>query len=471
MRQPKDRPIINLESTGKVPPQAVEVEQAVLGAFMLESDSYMMNPVNPEVFYKSEHVTICTVIQEMTREKKQIDLLTVTRKLHEKGLIEEIGGPLYITQLTSRIASVAHLNDHILILKDKYLRREMIRMSAELQSGAFDESVDLSEIIESAQSIFMKLLGDETESVRSFTEVAKEVEETVIKNSTLQIPSTGIPTGFKKFDDFAHGMQAGDLVIIAGESSHGKTTLALNIINNAAKMGYSCNVRSLEMTSKLLVSRIIAIESGISSKDILFQRLGIESVQHITSHISKLNGLPVYFDDKSTASIHKICASVRKMVLKYSVKLVVVDYLQLVTGDAKQGREEEVGQNARILKNLAMELNVVIVALSQLNRTESHIPTLSRLRASGQIGEAADLVLLVWIPEKENITFIKREDGTEENMNGKAGIIVAKGRNVGTMDFSVNSDRRINRMWDIEPEPFTPLNRDYTESSINELKF
>lgn len=461
MRQPKERQIINLESTGKIPPQAIDVEEAVLGSFMIESDAYLMNPVNPEIFYKDEHRKICTVIQEMAKDQKQIDLLTVTRKLNEKGFLEEIGGPLAVTQLTTRIATAAHIQHHILILKDKYLRREMIRMSAELQSGAFDESIDLGEIIESAQSIFMKLLSDENENIRSFTEVAKEVEETVVKNSIAQTTSTGTPSGFKKFDEFAHGMQPGDLVIIAGETSHGKTTLALNIINNAAQMGYSCNVRSLEMTSKLLVSRIIAIESGVSSKDILFQRLAIEGVQHISNHISKLAGLPIYFDDKSTASIHKICASVRKMVLKYGVGLVVVDYLQLVTGDHSQGREEEVGQNARILKNLAMELNIVVIALSQLNRSENHIPTLSRLRASGQIEEAADIAILVWIPEKEGITFVKHNDGVEENMTGKAGIIIAKGRNVGTMEFSVNSDRRINRMWDIESVPFGQVNNHF----------
>lgn len=465
MRQPKERPIINLESTGKIPPQAVEVEQAVLGAFMLESDAYLMNPISPEVFYKNEHVIICEVIQEMTRDQKQIDLLTVTRKLHEKGKLDQIGGPLYITQLTGRIALAAHLTDHILILKDKYLRREMIRMSAELQAGAFDESVDLGEIIETAQSIFMKILGDETENVRSFTEVAKEVEEIVVKNATSKVASTGIPTGFKKFDDFTHGIQPGDLVVIAGESSHGKTTLAINIATNASKLGYSCDFHSLEMSSKQLVSRVIAAESGISSKDILFQKMAIEGVQHVSNHISKLNGLPIYFDDHSTASIHKICASVRKMVLKFNIQLVFVDYLQLVSGDQRQGREEEVGQNTRIFKNLAKELNIGIIILSQLSNSESHVPTIGRLRASGQIKEAADIVILVWIPEKEGIQYVKHENGVEENMAGKAGIIVAKGRNVGTMDFSVNSDRNINKMWDIELEPFKPTNRINSEDN------
>lgn len=452
MRQAKERQIINLESTGKVPPQAVEVEQAVLGSFMLESDAYLLHPISPDVFYKSEHQKICTVIQEMAREQKQIDLLTVSRKLHEKELLHEIGGTLYITELTSRVASVSHLSSHILILKDKYLRREMIRMSAELQNEAFDESVDLNDIVESAQAIFLKLMGDETESIKSFTEISRDVESVMIQNSTSKIKSVGIPSGFKKFDDFAHGMQPGDLVIIAGETSHGKTMTAINIVKNAALLGYACDFHSLEMSSKQLVSRIIAIESGISSKDILFQRMTIEGVQHVSNNIYKLDGLPVYFDDRSTASVYKICASVRRMVLKYGVQLVVVDYLQLVTGDSKQGREEEVGQNARILKNLAKELNIVVIALSQLSRSENHIPTLNRLRASGQIEEAADTAILVWIPEKEGITYVKQENGEEENMTGKAGLIVAKGRNTGTMNFSVNCDRNIGRMWDVESQ-------------------
>lgn len=449
MRQPKERQIINLEMYGKIPPQATDVEEAVLGSFMIESDAYLMNPILPEVFYKEEHRKICTAIQSMAKDQKQIDLLTVTRKLKDEGILDEVGGPLYITQLTSQIATAAHLPHHVLILKDKYLRREMIRMSAELQTGAFDESIDLEEIIESAQSIFMKLLGDEMESVRSFTEIAEDVSQTMQHNSTGKI-QTGIMTGYRKFDQFTHGFQPGDLVVIAGESSHGKTMLATNIINHAAKNNYPCDVHSLEMTSKQLVSRIVSIESGIPAKDMLFQRLAPEAIIHINSHISQMAGLPIYFDDKSTASVQKICASIRKMVLKYGVKLAVVDYLQLVSGDQKQGREEELGQNARIFKNLAKELNIVMIVLSQFSNSESHVPNIGRLRGSGQIKEAADFVIMVWIPEKEGIMWVKREDGTEENMAGKAGIIVGKGRNTGTMDFTVNCQKEINRMWDIE---------------------
>lgn len=465
MKQTKIRPLINLESSGKVPPQAIDIEQAILGSFMLEADAYLTNPVNPEMFYKYEHQKICEVIQQMTKESKRVDLLTVTRKLKDNGLLDEIGGPMYIIQLTNQIATVAHLQHHILILKDKYLRREMIRMSAELQSGAFDESVDLSEIIESAQGIFMKLLSDESENIKTFTQISDEISETIHKNSVSRITHTGILTGFRKFDEFAHGLQPGDLVIIAGESSHGKTMLATNIIAHAAKNGYPCDVHSLEMSSIQLVSRIISIDTGISAKDMLFQRMAVESITHINSHISKLSGLPIYFDDKSTASAPKICASIRKMVLKYGVKVAMIDYLQLVSGDTSQGREEEIGQNARMFKNLAKELNIVIILLSQFSNSESHIPSIGRLRGSGQIKEAADFVILVWIPEKEGIIFVKKEDGSEENMKGKAGIIIGKGRNTGTLDFSVNCSRDINKMWDTEINDPGQIKRELVDRS------
>ena len=435
---------------GKVPPQCSEVEEAILGSFMLESEAYLLNPVNPEIFYKEEHQKICATIQEMSKAGKKIDLLTVTSKLREKDILEFVGGPLFITQLTSRVASVAHLDHHILILKDKYLRREMIRMSTQLQAEAYDENIDLAEIIESAQEIFMKLLSDETENIKTFSEVAVEISDTMAQNTKDQTETTGILTGYKKFDEFAYGFQPGDLVVIAGESSHGKTMLATNIVNYAAKCNYPVDFHSLEMSTKQLVARILSIESGISAKDMLFRKMYKEMIVQVESKITKLDGLPIYFDDKSSQSAVKISASIRKMVLKFGVKIAVVDYLQLVDGDKSGTDEKEIGQNARMFKNLAKELNIVIILLSQFSNSESHVPHAGRLRGSGQIKEAADFVILVWIPEKEGILTVKREDGTEDDMRGKAGIIVAKGRNVGTMSFNVECYKDINKMCDIE---------------------
>lgn len=446
MKKQDNKP--KIDTLGKVPPQAIDVEMAILGTFILEPDSYSMNPISPELFYKDSHIKICEVIREMSKQGRAVDLLTVTQRLRETAILEEVGGPMYVTELCSMIVGGAHLSRHILILRDKHMRRELIRMSHELVNGSFDENTDLQDVVESAQSIFMKLLGDDDASIKSFDDVSIEIVDKMAENANDNIDSTGIPTGFKKFDEFAYGFQPSDLVIIGGESSHGKTTLAINIAKNAAKQGYPVAFYSMEMTSMQLISRVLAIESGISSKKILFQKLYREELMHVENNITKLSGLPIYIDDKSTSSVNKICASIRKMVLKYEVKEVVIDYLQLVSGDKSQGREEEVGQNARIFKNLAKELNIVIIALSQLSRAEDHIPSMKRLRSSGQIGEAADVVMLVWIPEVEGIIFLKKGDGSEINMIGKADIIIGKGRNVGTMNFTVNCNREINKMWD-----------------------
>ncbi|MCL4483778.1 MAG: AAA family ATPase [Bacteroidetes bacterium] len=436
---------------GKVFPQATEVEQAVIGTFMLESDCYLNNPINPEYFYKEEHKKICETIQEMTRQSRKIDLLTVTMRLKEKGLLEEIGGPLYITQCTSMVASAFHISQHILIIKEKYFRREMIRMSHELMSSSFDESTELQESIESAQSIFMKILSDEENYVRSFDQVALDISVKMDENFKNE-SNTGLLTGLRKLDEFSYGLQLSDLVLIAAETSHGKTTLAINISAYAAKNNHPTAYYSLEMNSMQLCARILAAETGISSKRILYQKIFSEELTQVDSGITRLQGIPMYFDDKCSSNISKMCASIRKMVLKYGIEEVVIDYLQLITGDKSQGQEAEVGQHDRILKNLAKELNIVVVLLSQLRRADDHVPTMNRLRASGQIEEASDTVILLWIPEIEGITYLKKGDGREVDMSGKADIIVAKGRNIGTMNFTVNCNREINKMWN-EDEP------------------
>jgi len=462
------KPVL-VDHSGMIPPQAIEIEQAILGSFIIEPEAYLLNPVSPELFYKAQNLTICEVIRDMSKAGKTIDLRTVTQTLHEKKLLESIGGAMYIMDLLHGIASAAHLPQHIMMLKDKYMRREMIKMSHELLIGAYDESNDLDNVIESAQSIFMKMLSDEGENVKTFSEVALTISDTMAQNTNDQTESTGIPTGFKCFDEFAYGMQPGDLVVIAGESSHGKTMMATNIINHAAKQGYPVDVHSLEMSAKQLVSRILSIESGISAKDMLFQKMLPETITHIEKHISKLDGLPIYFDDNSTSSSSKICASIRKMVLKYGVKLVMIDYLQLVSGDSKQGREEEIGQNARVFKNIAKELNIVVILISQLSNSESHVPTASRLRGSGQIKEASDITFLVWIPEKEGVLTIKNEaTGCETDTHGKAQIIMGKGRNTGTMDFIVNCHKEINKMWDETDYSMIPCTDFYEPDSLKQ---
>lgn len=443
--KPTPREIINSYSWDKIPPQATDVEKSVIGSFMLEADTYLMNPVSPEIFYKEEHKIICEAIQEMTRGGKLIDLITVTNYLRNKGKLDEVGGAFFITECTSCVSSANHVTDHIQIIKEKYFRREMIRMSHDLINGSYDESTSTQDVIESAQSIFTKVLSDEDNSVKCFDDIAYEICDIMAENLENKT-NRGVLTGLKKFDEFSYGFQPSDLVLIAGETSHGKTTLAINIATNTALNGIPLAFYSLEMSAQQLTARIIASQTGIPSKKILYQKMFREELLHVESGISRIKGMPLYFDDKCSSSISKICASIRKMVIKYKIKEVFIDYLQLVNGDKSQGREEEVGQNARMLKNLAKELNIVIITLSQLRRSDDHVPTINRLRASGQIEEAADTVMLIWIPEIEGIEFLKKGDGKEVDMKGKADIIIAKGRNIGNTNFTVLCDREINKI-------------------------
>lgn len=456
MRKEQIKVRSSIETVGKPPPQAVDVEKIVLGNYIQQPGSYSLNPFAPEKFYLDQHQKICTIISEMSKTHQKIDLVTVCQKLKEKNLLDEIGGMSFVSDIFFQSTGSHHMEYYLLLLEEKYLRRELIRLSIEMQQSAYDEAQDLEVAIQEAQAIFMRLLNFDESMVKNFTEESVKIMDTMHHNASDEVVATGIPIGIQKLDEFTFGMQPTDLVLIAGESSHGKTTLALHAVINAAKQGYSIAVYSLEMTSSQLTGRILGIESGISSKKILFTKLAREEIIHVENHVQKLSGLPIYFDEKSNNNIQSICTSIRRMVLKYGIRLVVVDYLQLVNGDKSQGREEEVGQNARMFKNIAKELNIVVIVLSQLANNESHVPSVSRLRASGQIKEAADSIYLIWIPEIENIYTI--EDAKSKVITqtaGKAEIIIGKGRNTGTAKTFVKLEKEICRISNLH-ESFTP---------------
>lgn len=375
------------------------------------------------------------------------------------GKLEAVGGPLFITQCTSKVASVANIEKHIFILRDKYLRRELIRLSHQLIKGAYDESIDLTDVIEAGQRVFMTALNYETGTMRRFSDVATDLLDRMYALADGK-PAPCVKTGFDKFDEFANGFQFSDLVIIGGETSHGKTTLAINLARNIARNDIPVAFYSLEMTSLQLVSRIVASVSGIDSKTLMNKPLFREEFLQAEGSISKIMDIPIFFDESSTSSLNTITSSIRRMVLKFGIKVVFVDYLQLVKGDSSAGREEEVGNVARVLKNVAKELDIVVIVLSQLKRAEDPVPTMRRLRASGQIEEAADVVMLVWIPELVGYANLTDSNGREINMKDKADVIIGKGRNIGTMNFTVSINRRINLMTNEQQESFSP-NRDF----------
>ena len=425
---------------GKLPPQAIEIEQAVIGAMMLESDCFINNPVKPEWFYKEEHQKIINCIKLIVESGNKVDLVQVTKKLIDLSQLEEIGGPKYIMQLTRRVASAVHIEQHIRIIQQEFARREIIRFSTEIQNQCYDGSIDLDDI-------FTKIQHDMSK-VMSFGDDASVTYKQATENLLIQLTAkveTGIKTGIYKYDNFTGGLHLGDLVIIAAETSQGKTSLALTIFKNCALKGFKAAIFSLEMTKEQLVSRVTAQRTGISAKGIMYNKLNDYEKQTVVNELNILKELPIYFDESTTNDIDKICTSIRKFKIKYDIELVLVDYIQDMKGANDESGIAEIG---RKLKNIAKELNIAIVAISQLSRDKLNPePNRARLRGSGQLEEKADIVMLLYRPEEYNKTYSEPHEMVE-TIN-TAQIKIAKGRNVGTGSFIVGFNKETTNFYDL----------------------
>ena len=440
---------------GKVPPQAIEVEEAVLGALMLERDAYtnIADIIDTQSFYKQEHQKIFEAIKYLSSNNKPIDLMMVTQELKNRSILDEVGGPVTITKLTSRVATAAHIEFHSRIIAQKFMQREMIRISTEIQTKAYDDTIDVDDLISEAENKLAAIQETGQSKESNISEGVRGLEERIAwnqKNTGL----SGIGTGIFKFDLFSGGLQKTDLLIIAGESSQGKTSLALSMLKNAV-MKYSARaaVYSLEMDKVQLVARLIAQETGISAKRILNQKLSKEEMIHVSETAKIMNNLPVFFDESSTSTIDQICTSIRRLKMKYGINMAIVDYLQLVGSGLKNKTDEaQIAEITRRLKNVAKDLGISVIALSQLSRTTNgnHRPTKSRLRGSGQIEEAADIVMLIWRPETYEIDqFPEPHKGI--STTGLAECLIEKGRNIGTGSFLLKFNPETTGFYDYDP--------------------
>jgi len=425
---------------GKLPPQAVEVECAILGAMLLESNCFINNPVNSDWFYKDENQKIVSCIKSIVESGNKVDLIQVIKKLKDLGTLEEVGGIKYITELTRKVASAAHIEQHIRIVQQEFARREIIRFSSEIQNQCYDGSIDLDDIFTKIQHDMSNIMsfGDD----QSVT--YKQATENLLIQLTTEV-ETGIKTGLYKYDKFTGGLHLGDLVIIAAETSQGKTSLALTIFKNCALKNYRAAIFSLEMTKEQLVSRVTAQQTGISAKNIMYNKLHEYDKQTVINELNKLKELPIYFDESTTNDIDKICTSIRKFKIKYDIELVLVDYIQDMKGANDESGIAEIG---RKLKNIAKELNIAVIAISQLSRDKVNPePNRARLRGSGQLEEKADIVMLLYRPEEYNKTYSEPHENV--NTQSTAQIKIAKGRNVGTGSFIVGFNKETTNFYDI----------------------
>lgn len=430
------RPVMTvLPDLGKVPPQAIDMEEAVLGAIMLEKEAVItiLDILKPESFYKDAHRKIFKAVSDLSAREYPVDLYTVTEELKAHNELESVGGPVYLSQLTSKVVSAANVDYHARIVAQKYIQRELIRVSTEIQTRAFDDTWDVTELLDySENELFQIAEGNIKREVSPINMVIKEAIREIEEAGKREDALVGIPSGFTRLDRLTSGWQKSELVIIAARPSMGKTAFALSMARNMAiDHGKKVAIFSCEMSSIQLVNRLIIAETDISGDKIRNGRLTEEEWKQLDTRIKKLVQAPIFIDDTPAISIFELRAKCRRLMAQHKLDIVIVDYLQLMSGPDNAGsREQEVSNISRSLKSIAKELNVPIIALSQLNRSVemrggTKRPLLSDLRESGAIEQDADMV--VFIHRQEKFGLLTFDDGS--STKGIAEIILAKNRN------------------------------------------
>lgn len=427
---------------GKIPPQALDLEEAVLGAMMLEQ--YAINKVidilQPEMFYKQSHHHIYEAIKQLFGRSEPVDILTVNQELSKQGVLDIVGGSYYVMQLTNRIASGANIEFHARIIQQKYIQRRLIEISSNIIKDAFEETTDVLDLLDKAEaSLFEVAENNLRRSAVNMQDIVKEAIAKIEEASTHEGNISGIPSGFHKLDNLTSGWQPSDLIILAARPGMGKTAFVLSLARNIA-VDYSKSVVlfSLEMSAIQLVTRLISSETEIPGDKLKKGNLTSAEWVQLNSRISNLNNAKLFIDDTPALTIFELRAKSRRLKSQHDIQMIVIDYLQLMSAGVDKGnREQEISSISRSLKALAKELNVPIITLSQLNRSVetrggTKRPMLSDLRESGAIEQDADMVCFLYRPEYYNIA--NNENG-EEYQPGYTELIVAKHRNGALEDI------------------------------------
>ena len=422
---------------GKIPPQAIDIEQVVLGAMMLEKEALndTINIITKESFYDPRHQFIYGAMHDLFANTMPVDLITVTDRLQKNGELEAAGGVAYIAQLTNRVASSAHIEFHSRIIAEKFIKRELIKVSSEIIRDAYDETIDVFELMNKAESnLFQIAESNMTKQASTMQNIVGQAISEIEKARNNPDGISGTPSGFYELDKITSGWQKSDMIVIAARPGMGKTALVLSMARNTA-VDYNMGVAvfSLEMSAVQLVKRLIAGEARIDSEKLRKGNLAEHEFQQLHSRITALSAAPIFIDDTAAISIFDFRAKCRRLKAQHDIQLVIIDYLQLMTakdGKGSGNREQEISTISRSIKEIAKELNIPIIALAQLSRSVEQRggdkkPILSDLRESGAIEQDADIVSFIYRPDYYGI--VKDDDGNSNNGIGE--IIIAKHRN------------------------------------------
>lgn len=425
------------ESLGKLPPQALDLEEAVLGALMLEKNALnaVVEFLKPEHFYDGRHKEVYTAIIDLFKNTEPVDMRTVVNQLRKNGKIELIGGAYYIAELTAKVSSAANIEYHARVIMEMAIKRTLIEVASQIHHDAYEDTTDVFELLDKTEQAVFEIsdsnLRKNYDNMRNL--MARAIQELqLLKDHKDGL--TGVPSGFTALDRITSGWQRSDLVIIAARPGMGKTAFVVSALRNAAvDFKIPVAIFSLEMASVQLVNRMISAEAELDSEKIKKGNLAEHEWAQLVHKTSRLSSAPIFIDDTPALSVLELRAKCRRLKAEHNVQLIVIDYLQLMRGDQGGNREQEIASISRALKGIAKELNVPVLALSQLSRgVETRggdkRPQLSDLRESGSIEQDADIVMFLYRPEYYKITV------DEEGMptQGMGEVIVAKHRNGGT---------------------------------------
>ena len=477
----ENQSIVNL-SDGRIPPQAIDLEEAVLGAMLIDEKGVneVIDILSPDVFYKKAHQLIFESIQRLFRESEPIDLLTVSADLKKNKNFEAIGGDFYLINLSQKVSSSAHIEYHSRIIQQKFIQRKLISISNEIIQKSYNESTDVIDLLDEAES---KLYDISQNNIKGTSETAQNLviqAKNRIEEISKQEGLSGISTGFDKLDKLTSGWQASDLIIVAARPGMGKTALALSMARNVSvQKKIPVAFFSLEMSSVQLITRLISSETGLSSDKLRTGKLADHEWQQLNIKVSDLESAPLYIDDSAALTIFELRAKARRLASSHGIKLIIIDYLQLMNlgSSTKAGnREQEISTISRNLKALAKELNIPVIALSQLSRAVetrggTKRPILSDLRESGAIEQDADIVSFLYRPEYYGIT--EWDDDMKTPSEGQGEFIVAKHRNGALDSIKLKFIANLGKFEDIDSfdSPFefqSKLNSDNKLSDFSE---
>ncbi|MCS7018288.1 MAG: replicative DNA helicase [Cytophagales bacterium] len=461
---------IALLGTGKLPPQAVELEEAVLGALMLERNALteVIEILQPAAFYKEAHQAIYKAILALFNKSEPIDLLTVVNQLRSEGTLELAGGTSYVTLLTTKVNSAANIVYHARIIAEQYMKREMISIAGRVLQEAFEDTTDVFELIDQTENAIFSLaeinIRRNYQDMRSIMGSAlRELEAKKAHKDGL----TGVPSGFAALDRITSGWQKSDLIILAARPGMGKTAFVLSALRNAAvDFGKPVAIFSLEMSSVQLVNRLISAEAELESQKLKTGKLADYEWEQIVHKTTRLSAAPIFIDDTPALTVLELRAKARRLKSQHDIQLLIIDYLQLMSGDGTKNtggnREQEIASISRSLKQLAKELDIPVIALSQLSRAVEtrggdKRPQLSDLRESGAIEQDADMVIFLYRPEYYGIT----EDADGKPTKDLGEVIIAKNRNGSLESVWLKFQGRYTKFTDLDGAEFGSFASNY----------